>query len=375
MMPDRILRAMDRPAIDHRGPEYGVLAERCYAGVKTVFKTDHPVLIYSSAGHGAWEAALTNVCSPGDRILMAETGAFSEQWRQMAEAFGLEVEYVPGDWRRGADPAAIEARLAEDSAHAIKAVAIVHNETSSGVISRAAEVRRAIDNANHPALYFLDTISSLGSMDVRVDDWRIDVAVGGSQKGFMLPPGLSFTTVSDKALAAAKTSRTPRRYFDWSLALPDGKTPTFISTPPMNLMFGLAESLDMLDEEGLDACFARHARLAEATRRAVTGWGLELNASDPGERSDSITAALMPAGHDADAFRSACLERYNLVLAGGLMKLQGKLIRIGHLGDLNEPMILGTLATIETALAATGVPHTPGGINAAINYLAEAGNG
>ncbi len=375
MMPDRILRAMDRPAIDHRGPQYAEIADRCYAGVKAVFKTEHPVLISASAGHGAWEAALTNTCSPGDRILMSETGAFSAQWKQMAESFRLEVDYVPGDWRHGVDPAAIEARLAEDKAHAIKAVAIVHNETATGVTSRVAEVRKAIDNADHPALYLVDTISSLGSMDFRMDEWQVDVAIGGSQKGFMLPPGLSFTGVSDKALQAAKTSGTPRHYFDWARMLPDGKTPTFLSTPPTNLIFGLAEALDMLEEEGLDACFERHARLAEATRRAVTGWGLELNASDPGERSNSITAALMPEGHDADVFRSFCLDRYNLALAGGLMNLQGKLIRIGHLGDLNEPMMLGTLATIEAALAATGVPHAAGGINAAIAYLAEADNG
>ncbi len=375
MMPDRILRAMDRPAVDHRGPEYAAIAERCYAGVKTVFKTRQPVLISASAGHGAWEAALTNTCQPGDRILMAETGAFSAQWKQMAESFKLDVEYVPGDWRHGVDPNAIETRLAEDTAHAIKAVAIVHNETSSGAASRVAEVRRAIDNAKHPALYLVDTISSLGSMDFRMDEWQVDVAIGGSQKGFMLPPGLSFTAVSDKALAAAKSARAPRHYFDWARMLPDGKTPAFLSTPPINLMFGLLEALDMLEEEGLEACFARHARLAEAARRAVAGWGLELNARDPAEQSNSITAVLMPEGHDADAFRSACLDRYNLVLAGGLMKLQGKLFRIGHLGDLNEPMILGTLATIETALAATGVPHTPGGVNAAITYLVEADNG
>ncbi len=375
MMPDRILRAMDRPALDHRGPEFRAVAERCYAGLRPVFKTEHPVLIFTSAGHGAWEAALTNTCSPGDRILMAETGAFSAMWKEMADSFGIEVDYLPGDWRRGADPDAIEARLAEDKAHQIKAVAIVHNETSTGVLSHAAEVRRAIDNANHPALYLVDTISSLGSMDFRMDEWQVDVAVGGSQKGFMLPPGLSFTAVSDKAIKAAKVARTPRNYFDWNAALPDGKTPGFTCTPPMNLLFGLVEALDMLEEEGLEACFARHARLAAATRRAVAGWGFELNASDERERSDSVTAFRTPDGHDADAFRTACLERFNLVLAGGLSKLKGKLVRIGHLGDLNEPMILGTLATVEAALAATGVPHTPGGINAAITYLAETGDG
>lgn len=374
MMPDRILRAMDRPAIDHRGPEYAELAERCYTGVKAVFKTKHPVLIAAAAGHGAWEAALANTCSPGDRVLMAETGAFSAQWKQMAESFNLEVDYVPGDWRHGVDPEAIEARLADDKAHAIKAVAVVHNETATGVTSRVAEIRQAIDNAKHPALFMVDTISSLGSMDFRMDHWQVDVAIGGSQKGFMLPPGLGFTAVSDKALHAAKSAQTPRHYFDWARMMPDGK-PAFISTPPTSLIFGLVEALDMLEEEGLDACFARHACLAEATRRAVEAWGLELNAIDPVERSNSITAALVPDGHDADVFRSFCLDHYNLVLAGGLMKLQGKLIRIGHLGDLNEPMILGTLATIEAALAASGMPHTPGGINAAINYLAEANHG
>ena len=371
MIPDRILRAMNRPALDHRGAEFLAIAARCFAGLKQVFRTENPVMIFPSAGHGAWEAALTNVLSPGDRIVVAETGAFSTWWKDMAEALGIVVDFIPGDWRHGADVAAIEAHLSADRSESIKAVVLVHNETSTGVLSDAVGVRAAIDRVGHSALYLVDTISSLASMDFRMDEWGVDVAVGGSQKGLMLPPGLSFTAVGPKALAAAKEARMPRNYFDWAAVLADGKTPDFPWTPPESLIFGLAEALDMLDEESLDACFARHARLAEATRRAIAGWGLELNALDPAEASNSVTAVRMPAGHDADAFRAACLDRYNLVLAGGLMRLRGDVFRIGHLGDLNEATILGTLATIETALAAQGVPHRTGGIGAAIAYLAE----
>lgn len=370
IIPDRIFRAMNRPALDHRGPEFLGITRRCFDGLKQVFRTESPVTIFPAAGHGAWEAALANVLSPGDRMLIAETGAFSTWWKEMAEALGIEVDYLPGDWRHGADVAAIEAHLAEDRAGTIKAVALVHNETSTGILSDAAGVRAAIDRAGHSALYLVDTISSLGSIDFRMDEWGVDVAVGGSQKGLMLPPGMSFTAIGPKALHASKTARMPRNYFDWAAVLPDGKTPVLPWTPPEPLIFGLAEALTMLEEEGLEACFARHARLAEATRRAAVGWGFELNALDPTQASNSVTAVRMPKGHDAEAFRATCLDRYNLVLAGGIMRLQGTLFRIGHLGDLNEAMILGTLATIETALTATGVPHQTGGINAAIAYLA-----
>jgi alanine-glyoxylate transaminase/serine-glyoxylate transaminase/serine-pyruvate transaminase len=369
IIPDRIFRAMDRPALDHRGPEFLSLARRCFDGLKTVFCTENPVTMFPAAGHGAWEAALANTLSPGDRIVMPETGAFSTWWKDMAESLGITVDYLAGDWRHGADPAAIEAHLADDRAGAIKAVALVHNETSTGILSDAAGVRAAIDRAGHSALYLVDTISSLASMDFRMDEWDVDVAVGGSQKGLMLPPGMSFTAIGPKALAAAKTSRMPRNYFDWAHVLPDGKTPELPWTPPEPLIFGLAEALTMLEEEGLETCFARHARLAEATRRAVAGWGFALNPLDPAEASNSVTAVHVPEGHDADAFRTACLDRYNLVLATGIGPLKGRIFRIGHLGDLNEAMILGTLATIETTLAATGVPHKSGGINAAIAYL------
>ena len=373
MMPDRILRAMDRPALDHRGPEFRAIAEHCHEGLKRVFRTEAPVLILPAAGHGAWEAALANTCAPGERVLMAETGAFSAMWKGMAEALGLAVEELSGDWRHGVDPAAVEAHLAADRDRRIKAVAVVHNETSTGVTSRLAEVRRAIDASGHPALLIADTISSLASIDFRMDEWGVDVAIGGSQKGLMLPPGMSFNAVGDKALRAAQAVTTARSYWDWRLMLPDGTTPTFTCTPAINLMFGLAEALDMLEEEGLEACLARHARLAEAVRRAVAGWGLELWSKDAREHSNSISAVLMPDGHDADALRSLCRERFNLVLAGGLMRLKGRLFRIGHLGDLNEPMILGTLATVEMGLRAAGVPHRPGGVDAAIAYLAEHG--
>jgi alanine-glyoxylate transaminase/serine-glyoxylate transaminase/serine-pyruvate transaminase len=370
-MPDRVLRAMDRAALDHRGPEFAAIVAACQDGLRHLYKTTRPVVIYPAAGHGAWEAALTNTSSPGDTILMAETGAFSGWWREMAESFGITVEYLAGDWRHGADPEAIEARLAEDRAGVIKAVAVVHNETSTGVTSRIADVGRAIDRASHPALFLVDNISSLASMDFRMDEWRIDVAIGGAQKGLMLPPGLGFTAVSEKAFRASQSARLPRNYWDWRAQLPDGLTPTFTCTPAVNLFFGLKESLDMLLEEGLDEVFARHARLAEAVRRAVRAWGLDLQSADPREHSNSVSAIRMPDGHDAEMVREACHSRANVVLAGGLRKLAGRVFRIGHLGDLNEPMILGTLAATELALAATSAPHTPGGTTAAIRYLAE----
>jgi len=370
-MPDRVLRAMDRPAMDHRGPEFQRIANACFEGLTRIFKTEHPVLVYPSAGHGAWEAALANSCSPGDRVLMAETGAFSTWWKDMAEALGLIVDYLPGDWRAGADPAAIEARLTEDKAHAIRAVAIVHNETSTGVLSPVAEIRRAIDRARHPALFLVDTISSLASIDFRMDEWQVDVAVGGSQKGLMLPPGLGFNGVGAKALSASQSARCRRSYWDWRAMLPDGKTVTFPCTPPVNLFFGLKDAIDMLLEEGLDQVFERHRRLAEAVRRAVAAWGLELVARNPEQQSNSVSAILLPDGHDAEALRKTCLERFNLVLGSGLLRLRGRAFRIGHLGDLNELMILGTLSGVEMGLRANAVPHRPGGVQAAIDYLAS----
>ncbi len=367
---------MDRAAVDHRGPEFRALSAQVLSDIKQIFQTEHPVLIYPSAGHGAWEAALTNICAAGDRIVIPETGAFSGWWKEMAEAFGIRVDYLPGDWRHGADPAAVEAHLAQDNDYEIKAVALVHNETSTGIVSRCAAVRAAIDAAKHPALFLVDTISSLASMDFRMDEWRVDVAVGGSQKGLMLPPGLSFTGVSPNALAAAQSRRLPRSYWDWRTMLPDGKTVTFPCTPAINMMFGLREALVMLLEETLDGVFQRHHRLAEATRCAVRAWsqggGPDLLSCDPAEHSDSVTAVLMPEGHDANQVKAHCADGYNVVLGGGLLRLAGRVFRIGHLGDLNEPMILGTLGCIEASLRACGVPHGAGGVDAAIAHLARA---
>lgn len=368
-MPDRILQAMARPALDHRGPEFLRIAERCFAGLKRVFRTERPVSIYPAAGHGAWEAALANVCAPGDRVLMCETGAFSQWWKEMAEALGLAVDYLPGDWRSGADPAAVEAHLAADRGRVLRAVAVVHNETSTGVASRIAEVREAIDAAGHPALLLVDTISSLASMDFRMDEWGVDVAVGGSQKGLMLPPGLGFTGVSEKAFRASRANPAPRSYWDWRATMPDGETAGFVCTPPINLMFGLAEALDMLEEEGLEACFARHRRLAGATRSAVAGWGLEINARDAREASDSVSAVRLPEGHDAEAVRRIARERHDVVLGVGILRLAGRAFRIGHMGDLNAPMLLGALASVQAALAEARVPHDPRGILAAIDRL------
>ena len=369
-VPERILRAIDRATIDHRGPEFGEIGRSVLDGLNAIFKTEGRVVIYPASGTGAWEAALVNAFSPGERLLMFETGHFATLWRRLAERMGLLVDFVPGDWRRGVDPEAVEAKLAEDSGHEIKAVCIVHNETSTGVTSRVAEVRAAIDRAGHPALYMVDTISSLASIDYRHDDWGVDVTVAGSQKGLMLPPGLSFNAISDKALKASQGARLPRSYWDWEDMLKANASGYFPYTPATNLLYGLEESIRMLLEEGLDAVFARHTRLAEASRRAVRAWGLELLCVDPREYSQSLTAVLMPAGHDADAFRKAVLERYNMSLGNGLGKVAGKVFRIGHLGDLNELMLAGTLAGIEMGLEVAGVPHAKGGVQAAIDYLA-----
>jgi len=368
-VPDRILRAMERPTIDHRGPEFGHLGREVLDGLKQVFRTSRPVIIYPSSGTGAWEAALVNTLSPGDRVVMFETGHFATLWRAMAVSLGLEVEFVPGDWRHGVDPAAVEARLADDRHGAVKALCVVHNETSTGVVSPIAEIRRAIDRAGHGALFMVDTISSLGSMDYRHEEWGVDVTVGGSQKGLMLPPGLGFNAVSDKALAAAETARLARSYWDWKPMVASNETGFFPFTPATNLLFGLNESVHMLLEDGLDAVFARHARLAEATRRAVAAWGLEMVAADPAQRSNSLTAIFLPDGHDADAFRKGVLERFNMSLGNGLGRLQGKAFRIGHLGDFNDLMLAGTLAGVEMGLNLASVPFNQGGVAAALNFL------
>jgi len=371
-VPDRVLRALSRPTIDHRGPDFGALGKEVLAGLRRVFKTANPVVMYPGSGTGAWEAALVNTLSPGDKILMFETGQFATAWRDVAVRFGLQVDFVPGDWRTGVDPAKLEAKLAEDKGHAIRAVAVVHNETSTAVASRIPELRKAIDAARHPALFLVDTVSSLGCIDYRHDEWGVDVAVSASQKGLMLPPGLSFNAISPKALAAAKSARLPRSYWDWEQMLRDNANGYFTYTPSTNLLYGLREALALLEEEGLDAVFARHARFGEATRAAVKAWGLELVATDPREHSNCVTAVLMPAGHDADAYRKLVLDRFDMSLGTGLGKLKGKIFRIGHLGDFNDLMLAGTLAGVEMGLALAQVPFRKGGVSAALERLAAA---
>ena len=372
-VPDRVLRAIDIPTMDHRGPRFAELGKSVLAGMKRVFKTSHAeVVIYPASGTGAWEAALANTLSPGERVLMAETGHFATLWRKMAGRLGLEVEFLPGDWRHGADPEAIEKRLRADADKRIRAVCVVHNETSTGVVSRIPEIRKAIDAAGHPALYMVDTISSLASIDYRHDEWNVDVTVAGSQKGLMLPPGLSFNCISPKALEASRSARLPRSYWAWDEMIASGRNGYFPYTPATNLLYGLREALTMLlDEEGLEAVFARHQRHAEATRRAVRAWGLEVLALDPREYSASLTAVLLPAAHDADRVRKTILEAFDMSLGTGLGKLGGKVFRIGHLGDFNDLALAGTLAGVEMGLALAGVPVKKEGLLAATAYLAE----
>ena len=370
-VPDRVLRAIDAPTIDHRGPEFAVLGKSVIAGMKKVFKTDGEVVIYPASGTGAWEAALVNTLSPGDRVLMAETGHFAALWRKLAERLGLTIDFQPGDWRHGVSPEAIEARLVADREHAIKAVCVVHNETSTGVTSRMPDLRAAIDRAGHPALFMVDTISSLASIDYRHDEWRVDVTVAGSQKGLMLPPGLSFNAISAKALAASKTAKLPRSYWDWQEMLAINPSGFFPYTPATNLLYGLAAALDMLFAEGLDNVFARHDRLAEATRRAVNAWGLEILCADPALYSSTLTGVMLPEGHSADAFRKIVLDHFDMSLGQGLGKLTGKIFRIGHLGYFNDLMLCGTLAGVEMGLSLAGVPHRRGGTQAAFDYLVQ----
>ncbi len=368
-IPDRILRAIAMPIIDHRSAEFAALGKTVLEGSKAVFKTKQPVVIYPSSGTGAWEAAIVNTLSPGDTVLMAETGHFATLWKTIATRFGVEVEFIPGDWRRGADPAAIEARLTEDKARKIKAVMVVHNETSTGATSRVAEIRKAIDAAGHPALFMVDTISSLASVDYRHDEWQVDVTVSGSQKGLMLPPGLGFNAVSEKALAASKTNTLPRSFWDWQEMIKINAGGFFPYTPATNLLYGLKEALAMLEEEGLDQVFARHKRLASACRAAVKAWGLEVLCENPAEHSPVLTAVLMPPSHDADRFRKIALEKFNISLGSGLGKVAGKVFRIGHLGECNELALLGALSGVEMGLAAAGVPHRSGGVAAAMADL------
>jgi alanine-glyoxylate transaminase/serine-glyoxylate transaminase/serine-pyruvate transaminase len=370
-VPDRVLRAIDMPTMDHRGPAFGALGLEVLDGLKHVFQTRQPVVIYPASGTGAWEAALVNTLSPGDQVLMFETGHFAALWQKMAVKLGLAPEFIATDWRRGADPAAVEARLREDKAHAIKAVCVVHNETSTGVTSRIAAIRKAIDAAQHPALLMVDTISSLASIDYRHDEWGVDVTVAGSQKGLMLPPGLSFNAVSEKAREAARSAKLPKSYWGWDEMIANNKTGYFPYTPATNLLYGLREALRMLREEGLANVFARHDRHAEATRRAARAWGLEILCAVPEEYSSSLTALLTPAGHDADKLRKTILEAFDMSLGTGLGKLAGKVFRIGHLGDFNDLTLVGTLAGVEMGLALAGVPHRKGGVQAAMDYLAE----
>ena len=368
-LPDRVLRAMDTPIIDHRGPEFSKLAKRCLDGIKTIFKTTNPVIMYTATGTGAWEAALVNTLNPGDKVLYVETGQFGSLWKKLAERMGLVTEVIPTDWRTGVDPAAVEARLKEDKAKEIKAVCFLHNETSTGCLSPVAAVRKAIDNANHPALLMVDTISSLASADYRHDEWGVDVTVGGSQKGLMLPPGMSFNAVSDKALAANKTSKMPKSFFAWDEMLNMNKQGFFPYTPATQMLQGLAVSIDMLHEEGLDNVFARHERMAEATRRAVKAWGRETICRDPKYYSPTITAILLPEGHDADAFRALALDNFNISYGASFGRFAGKMFRIGHLGDINEAMMIGALGATEMALALAGIPHKKGGVQAAMDYF------
>lgn len=368
-VPERVLRAIDNPTIDHRGPEFQVIGKKLLADIQKIFQTEGPVVIYGASGTGAWEAALVNTLSAGDKILMYETGHFATLWKKMAQRLGLDAEFIPGDWRQGVDAQRIAQRLTQDRQHQIKAVCVVHNETSTGVTSDIAAVRRAIDGAGHPALLMVDTISSLASIDYRHGEWGVDVTVAGSQKGLMLPPGLSFNAVSEKALAASKTSGLPKSYWAWADILEANKSGFWPYTPSTNLLYGLSEACDMLFEEGLPNVFARHTRFAEATRCAVRAWGLEVFCANPAALSSSLTTVLMPEGHDADKFRRIVLDNFDMSLGVGLAKLAGKVFRIGHLGDFNELTLMGALAGVEMGLTLAGVPHRPGGVAAAMDYL------
>ncbi len=370
-VPERVLRALSRATIDHRGPEFSQMARELFHGLQQIFKTAGTVVVYPSSGTGAWEAALVNTLSPGDTVLMFETGHFAALWRSVALKLGLDVDFVPGDWRRSVDPAVVEETLAADKARKIKAVAVVHNETSTGATSRLHDIRRAIDRAGHPALFMVDTISSLGSIDYRHDEWGVDVGVGCSQKGLMLPPGLGLNAISRKALESSQSARLPRSYWDWEAMIRDNQSGFFPYTPATNLLYGLRESLQMLLDEGLDRVFSRHMRHAEATRRAVRAWGLEILCLNPEEHSPALTAVVMPEGYDADALRKIILERFDLSLGTGLGKLKGRVFRIGHLGDFNDLMLAGTLCGVEMGLSLAGIPFSKGGVAAALEFLSS----
>ncbi|MBH68272.1 MAG: serine--glyoxylate aminotransferase [Rhodospirillaceae bacterium] len=368
-VPGRILRAIERPTIDHRGPAFQALAQEALSKIKPIFKTKQPVVIFPSSGTGAWEAALVNTLSPGDKVLMYETGQFSNLWIELATRIGLDPEVITGDWRHGVASESIEERLLKDVNHEIKAVCIVHNETSTGVLSDVAAVRKAIDTARHPALFLVDTISGLASADYRHDEWGVDVTITCSQKGLMLPPGLGFNAISDKAVLASKSAKLYRSYWDWAAQLTNNPTGNFPYTPATNLLYGLVEACDMLLEEGLENVIARHERYGEATRRAVRAWGLDIQCKNPKECSPVLTGVVLPDDHDADNLRAVILEKYNMSLGAGLGRIKGKVFRIGHLGDFSDLMLLGTLSGVEMGLSCANVPHKKGGVQAAMDFL------
>ena len=370
-LPDRVLRAMDRAVIDHRGPEFGEISKGVLEKLKTVFKTSSPVIMYPGSGTGAWESAIVNTLNVGDKVLFFETGEFSIRWYDQAKKLKLDAEIVPGDWRHGIDPKVVAERLAADKDKKIKAVCVLQNETSTGIVNNIAEIRKAIDSVNHPALFMVDVISSLASMDYRHEEWKVDVTVGGSQKGLLLPPGLSFNAISNKAIEASKNAKMPKHYWDWNAMLENNKTGFYPYTPATTLIYGLDEALDMLMEEGLDNVFARHARLAEATRLAVKAWGLEILCKNPEEYSNTLTTVLLPEGHDADNLRKTILDEYDMALGASFNKVKGKVFRIGHLGDLNELMLMGVLSGVEMGLTKAKVPFKAGGIMAALQYLSK----
>ena len=368
-VPDRILRAMDYPTIDHRGPDFQVLTKDCIEGMKSIFKTKDNVVIYTASGTGAWEAALVNTLDEGDLVLMVETGHFASLWQTMALKLGIKTEFLKTDWRRGVEPQKLFDRLIEDKEGKIKAVCVVHNETSTGCTSRIKEVREAMYNAKHDALLMVDTISGLASMDFQHDEWGVDVTVSGSQKGLMLPPGLSFNAISKKALEKSKHSSYRRSYWDWEDQINSNKSGSFPYTPATNLLYGLKEAITMLHEEGLENVFKRHDRHAKATRIAVQAWGLEVLCVEERDYSSVLTAVKLPAGYDADELRKIILEKLNMSLGNGLSKLAGQVFRIGHLGDFNDLMLMGTLSGVEMGLSLAGIPHQKGGALRASEYL------
>jgi alanine-glyoxylate transaminase/serine-glyoxylate transaminase/serine-pyruvate transaminase len=369
-VPDRVLRAIDRPVMDHRGAEFASVVKESLEGMRKIVQTRGPVVMYPASGSGAWEAAIVNTLSPGDRVLMFETGHFSRLWRQVAERFGIHIDYLPGTWRTGAVIADIEAKLSDDKEHQYKAVMVVHNETSTGTTSKISEIRRTMNRLGHPALLMVDAVSSLASIEYRHDEWEVDVMIASSQKGLMLPPGLAFNAISEKAMIANKTAKLPRSYWDWPEVLELSRNGFFPYTPSINLIFGLREALQMLLEEGLPNVFSRHQRHGHATRAAVRAWGLELVCEEPTEYSNTVTAVFAPEGHSADALRATILDNFDMSLGAGLSKLANKVFRIGHLGHFNDLMLAGTLAGVEMGLRQSGIPHTEGGIMAALDSLA-----